>query len=84
ELTETSTDAVNGSQLFATNQNVTTVTNDLKTVSDNTSKYLGGGSDVLKGVAPTYTVEGKSYQSVADAFGGVDHSFTELHKEIKQ
>ncbi|WP_208439312.1 hypothetical protein, partial [Bartonella tribocorum] len=38
ELTETSTDAVNGSQLFATNQNVTTVTNDLKTVSDNTSK----------------------------------------------
>ncbi|WP_280527991.1 Vomp family autotransporter [Bartonella queenslandensis] len=84
ELTEASTEAVNGSQLFATNQNVTIVTNDLKTVSDNTSKYLGGGADVVKGVAPNYTVEGKSYESVADAFGGVDRSFTELHKEITQ
>ncbi len=84
ELSETSTEAVNGSQLFVTNQNVTTVTNDLKTVSENTSKYLGGGADVLKGVAPTYTVQDKSYQSVAEAFGGVDHAFTELHKEIAQ
>ncbi|QEE08460.1 surface protein/Bartonella adhesin [Bartonella kosoyi] len=84
ELTEASTDAVNGSQLFATNQNVTTVTNDLKTVSDNTSKSLGGGADVLKGVSPTYTVQDKSYQSVADAFGGVDRSFTKLHEEITQ
>ncbi|UNF35601.1 Vomp family autotransporter [Bartonella krasnovii] len=81
-LTETSTDAVNGSQLFATNQNVTAVTNDLKTVSENTSKFLGGGADVLKGIAPTYTVQDKSYQSVADAFGGVDRSFTALHEEI--
>ncbi|WP_139412710.1 Vomp family autotransporter [Bartonella mastomydis] len=83
-LTETSTDAVNGSQLFATNQNVTTVRNDLKTVSENTSKYLGGGADVLKGVAPTYTVQDKSYQSVAEAFGGVDRSFTQLHEEISK
>ncbi|WP_166428918.1 hypothetical protein, partial [Bartonella saheliensis] len=81
-LTETSADAVNGSQLFATNQNVTTVTNDLKTVSENTSKFLGGGADILKGIAPTYTVQDKSYQSVADAFVGVDRSFTELHEEI--
>ncbi|QEE08461.1 surface protein/Bartonella adhesin [Bartonella kosoyi] len=83
-LTETSTDAVNGSQLFATNQNVTTVRNDLKTVSENTSKYLGGGADVLKGVAPTYTVQDKSYQSVAEAFSGVDRSFTQLHEEISK
>ncbi|EJF82108.1 hypothetical protein MCU_01612, partial [Bartonella elizabethae Re6043vi] len=83
-LTETSTEAVNGSQLFATNQNVTTVRNDLKTVSENTSKYLGGGADVLKGVAPTYTVQDKSYQSVAEAFGGVDRSFTQLHEEISK
>ncbi|WP_305883487.1 Vomp family autotransporter [Bartonella sp. B1098] len=83
-LSETSTEAVNGSQLFATNQNVTTVTGDLETVAENSSKYFGGGADMLNGIAPTYTVQDKSYQSVSDAFGGVDRSFTQLHEEISK
>ncbi|EJF74792.1 hypothetical protein MEC_00982 [Bartonella alsatica IBS 382] len=55
-LTEESHDAVTGSQLFATNQKVETVTNDLKKVAENTSQYLGGGANVLQGQKPAYMI----------------------------
>ncbi|EJF85266.1 hypothetical protein MCW_00897, partial [Cardidatus Bartonella washoeensis 085-0475] len=81
-LSDTSTEAVNGAQLFATNQNVTAVTNDLKKVAENTSQYLGGGANVLQGEKPTYTVEGKTYNDVGSAFAGVDTSITNVKNDV--
>ncbi|EJF79090.1 hypothetical protein MCQ_00922, partial [Candidatus Bartonella washoeensis Sb944nv] len=81
-LSETSTEAINGAQLFATNQNVTAVTNDLKKVTENTSQYLGGGANVLQGEKPTYTVEGKTYNDVGSAFAGVDTSITNVKNDV--
>ncbi|WP_212111016.1 Vomp family autotransporter [Bartonella queenslandensis] len=95
-LLENSNEAVIGSQLFATNNDVTTLKNNfsevktsvtgvqtnLSTIAKNTSQYLGSDADVLNGKAPTYTVEGKSYNDVASAFSGVSHSFTEVKQQI--
>ncbi|WP_150222255.1 Vomp family autotransporter [Bartonella kosoyi] len=91
-----SNEAVIGSQLFATNNDVTTLKNNfsevktsvtgvqtnLSTIVKNTSQYLGGDADVLDGKAPTYTVEGKSYHDVASAFSGVSHAFTEVKQQM--
>ncbi|WP_375639546.1 hypothetical protein, partial [Bartonella sp. AA168HLJHH] len=83
-LSAESTEVVNGSQLFATNKNVTTVTTNLDSVSKNTSNYLGGGADVLVGNLPTYVVGGQSYHDVGSAFSGVDTSLTDLHNELSK
>ncbi|MDD9331018.1 MAG: hypothetical protein PV353_11930, partial [Bartonella sp.] len=82
ELSASSQQAVTGSQLYATNQNVTTVTNDLKKVAGNTSQYLGGNADVFQGKKPTYTVEGKTYNDVGSAFAGVDTSITNVKNDV--
>ncbi|WP_375659487.1 Vomp family autotransporter [Bartonella sp. MR30HLJHH] len=82
DITEDSTDAVNGSQLFATNQNVTTVTNNLSTIAKNISKYFGGGADVSNGKAPTYTIQGKSHNDFESAFSTVDNSITNIQNQI--
>ncbi|WP_375626613.1 Vomp family autotransporter [Bartonella sp. MU37NMGALS] len=81
-LSQTSTEAVNGSQLFKTNENVTTITNDLKTVVQNTSKYFGGSTDVLAGIEPTFLIQGETYDNVTDAFTGVNVSITNLDNKI--
>ncbi|WP_375658501.1 Vomp family autotransporter [Bartonella sp. MR30HLJHH] len=81
-LSQTSTEAVNGSQLFKTNENVTTVTNDLKTVAQNTSKYFGGSTDVLNGVEPTFLIQDTKYNSVFDAFTGVNISIHKIDDKI--
>ncbi|WP_375616966.1 hypothetical protein, partial [Bartonella sp. AP58NXGY] len=83
-LSAESTEVVNGSQLFATNKNVTTVSTNLDSVSKNTSSYLGGGADVLVGNLPTYVVGGQSYHDVGSAFSGVDTSLTDLHNELSK
>ncbi|MCL6229982.1 Vomp family autotransporter, partial [Bartonella bilalgolemii] len=91
-----STDAVNGGQLWETNQEVaelnnsvekaeTDITNlqgDLSKVAVYTSKYLGGGADVLSGKAPTYTINGSKYNDVGSAFKGVDGSIEDIHNQI--
>ncbi|MEN3929463.1 YadA-like family protein [Microvirga sp. W0021] len=68
-LSAASTDAVNGSQLYATNLN--------------TSQYLGGGADIGAGTAPTYnitnvavdgTTTSSTYNNVGDALGGLNTS----------
>ncbi|WP_281431937.1 Vomp family autotransporter [Bartonella doshiae] len=82
DITEDSTDAVNGSQLFATNQNVTTVTNNLSTIAKNISSYFGGGADVSNGKAPTYTIQGKSHNDFESAFSTVDNSITNIQNQI--
>ncbi|WP_375620417.1 Vomp family autotransporter [Bartonella sp. TS25HLJMH] len=82
DITEDSTDAVNGSQLFATNQNVNTVTNNLTTIAKNISKYFGGGADVSNGKAPTYTIQGKAHNDFGSAFSTVDNSITNIQNQI--
>ncbi|OPB31190.1 Vomp family autotransporter [Bartonella sp. AR 15-3] len=68
DVSNQSTDAINGYQLWQ--------------VASNTSKYLGGGADVLSGKAPTYIINGSLYNNVGSAFEGVDLNFTEIRKEI--
>ncbi len=72
-LNTTSTDAVNGAQLNATNTNVTNLGN-------STATSLGGGStyDNTTGTisAPTYAVQGGSYNNVGDAFSAIDTQTT--------
>ncbi|WP_375707404.1 Vomp family autotransporter, partial [Bartonella sp. AA1HLJMS] len=82
DITENSTDAVNGSQLFVTNQNVNTVTNNLTTIAKNISKYFGGGADVSNGKAPTYTIQGKPHNDFESAFSTVDNSITNIQNQI--
>uniref|UniRef100_UPI0035CFFF8A hypothetical protein n=1 Tax=Bartonella sp. MM55XZML TaxID=3243552 RepID=UPI0035CFFF8A len=88
-LSESSTDAVNGSQLFTTNKNVTKV-------AEHTAKYFGGGAkyESEAWTDPSFKVkivkedgsdvEEQSYASVAEAFEGVGNSFQNIHKEITQ
>ncbi|WP_273787438.1 Vomp family autotransporter [Bartonella grahamii] len=82
KLSQTSTEAVNGSQLFKTNENVTTITNDLKKVAQNTSKYFGGSTDVLEGIKPTFLIQGETYHNVTEAFTGVNTSITNIDNKI--
>ncbi|WP_273788641.1 Vomp family autotransporter [Bartonella grahamii] len=82
DISANSTEAVNGSQLFATNQNVTTVTNNLEKISQNTSQYFGGGADVSNGKAPTYTIQGKSHNDFESTFNAVDNSITNIQNQI--
>ncbi|USP02595.1 Vomp family autotransporter [Bartonella taylorii] len=77
-----STEAVNGSQLFTTNQNVKAVTSDLKTVAENTSKYFGGSTDVLAGIEPTFLIQDKTYHNVTEAFAGVNVSINNIDNKI--
>ncbi|WP_273760745.1 YadA-like family protein [Bartonella sp. ML70XJBT.G] len=79
-ITATSTDAINGSQLYSLNNVV--------------AGYFGGGADYKDGKwsAPTFTVKvfdkdgsgaDKQYQNVSDAFTGVNTSFANLDKKIE-
>ncbi|WP_375614304.1 Vomp family autotransporter [Bartonella sp. AC535YNZD] len=82
EISQASKEAVNGSQLFATNKNITTVNNDLKTVAQNTSKYFGGSTDVLEGIKPAFLIDGTAYDNVTDAFTGVNISIHKIDDKI--
>ncbi|WP_375609721.1 hypothetical protein, partial [Bartonella sp. AC53GZZY] len=95
DLSANSDEAVTGSQLFTTNQNVTTVTSDLKTVSENIAKYFGGGAKYENGAwtAPKFTVksvkddgetENKEYPDVADALAGVGSSITNVQNKLTE
>ncbi|AQX28371.1 Coiled stalk of trimeric autotransporter adhesin [Bartonella sp. JB63] len=95
-VTEESTEAINGGQLWETNgkiselennidgieTNITQVRNNLTTVTTNTSEYFGGGADVLKGKAPDYVINEVTYNDVGSAFEGVDVAFTEINETI--
>lgn len=81
-LAENSTEAVNGSQLFTTNQTVSNLINTLNGVHENISKYFGGGANVLDGLAPTYVISGETYRDVGSAFTGVNISIKNLDDKI--
>ncbi|WP_459778803.1 Vomp family autotransporter, partial [Bartonella henselae] len=82
ELKENSTEAVNGSQLFTTNQTVSNLINTLNDVHENISNYFGGGANVLDGLAPTYVISGETYRDVGSAFTGVNISIKNLDDKI--
>ncbi|WP_194284862.1 YadA-like family protein [Bartonella sp. WD16.2] len=91
ELSSSSTDAINGSQLYKVSQDiegvnatVAKIDGNITTLDGNVSQYLGGGADVLKGTAPTYSIHGEKHNSVGSAFAGVDSSLTDLYKQIDE
>lgn len=84
ELSQNSTEAVNGSQLFKMNEKVTTVTDNLSKVAQNTSKYFGGNTDVLAGIEPSFLIQDKAYNNVTDAFTGVNTSITNIDNKITE
>ena len=77
-ISATSVDAVNGSQLFATNNNVTNVTTGLGNLGAGVASSLGGGSTwnpaTNAWTAPAYTVNGTSYGTVAGAITALQSS----------
>ncbi|AQX19289.1 YadA-like family protein [Bartonella sp. WD16.2] len=89
ELSANSTEAVNGSQLHGVKQSVdvltSTVSSMQKNITDfdkNISQYLGGGANVLAGIAPTYMVQGEEHNNIASTFAGVDDTLTQLSGRI--
>ncbi|MGL2349671.1 hypothetical protein ACOWKN_06265, partial [Helicobacter pylori] len=54
QVSEGSTDAVNGAQLYK--------------LSGNVSQYLGGGANILEDTAPTYIIQKQTYNDVGAAF----------------
>ncbi|AQX19287.1 YadA-like family protein [Bartonella sp. WD16.2] len=89
KITEESTDAVNGQQLYDVKESVKTLDSTVSDVKGNVTKldtniseYLGGDANILKGQAPTYTVQGKKHNNVGAAFVGVDGALTELSEKI--
>ncbi|MDY4031537.1 MAG: YadA-like family protein [Pyramidobacter sp.] len=71
EVSQTSADAVNGSQLWG--------------VSSSVSNHFGGGSTVNNDgsiSAPTYVIQGGSYHNVGDALSAVDTQFTNVYNNF--
>jgi len=74
-LSASSTDAINGSQLYATNQAAGALGTQVTNLGSSTATALGGGaSSSATGTvsAPTYNVSGGSYSNVGDALTAVD------------
>ncbi|AOA58602.1 ESPR-type extended signal peptide-containing protein [Acinetobacter larvae] len=73
KITDQSTDAVNGSQLYATG----------KSVAD----ALGGGATIGadgKVTAPSYTVDGKPVNNIGDAISNVDDRVTNITETLDE
>ncbi|WP_081159215.1 YadA-like family protein [Ensifer aridi] len=74
-ISSTSTDAVNGSQLFATNQAITAVGTDLDTFGTSVSTALGGTSaynPITNQVTAGLAIGGTTYNSVQSALSAVN------------
>ena len=69
-ISSTSTDAINGSQLHASNTNI--------------YNYLGGGANYETNTGPTYNVGGGSYNNVGDALNSLDQSVTNVSNRLEQ
>ncbi|ALE04152.1 Vomp family autotransporter [Bartonella ancashensis] len=67
-ISQFSTEAVNGAQLWKTEGNL--------------SQYLGGNGDISNGIAPTYEIQGQTYRDVGSAFVGIDQFFTNIKTHI--
>jgi len=87
-VSATSTDAINGSQLFATNQAVTDLDTRTDNLGSNVASNLGGGStyDQATGKvsAPSYDVGGTRVNNVGDAVKNLDDRTTSNTTAITQ
>lgn len=72
-LAAASTDAVNGSQLFATNSHLTTLGNTVSATFGGVSSYLNGTFS-----PPGYAIQGSIYTNVGSALAAIDFSLTNL------
>jgi autotransporter adhesin len=84
-LSSSSTDAVNGSQLYAAGQAVDAVDTRVNNLGVSVASALGGGAGytVAAGLtAPSYIVQGATYDNVGDALGGVDTHLTAIYNDI--
>lgn len=81
QLSATSTDAVNGSQLYATNVAVDRLGSTLTNLGNSTATNFGGGStyDLNTGVvtAPAYTVNNVTYNNVGSAINAIGGTVTQ-------
>ncbi|EJF89433.1 hypothetical protein ME1_00203 [Bartonella vinsonii subsp. arupensis OK-94-513] len=68
EISSTSTDAINGHQLFQ--------------IAKNVSDFFGDDADVINGIGPTYTIQGSKYTTVVSAFEGINNSITKISNQI--
>ncbi|WP_455480869.1 Vomp family autotransporter [Bartonella sp. B12(2025)] len=68
KISNGSTEAINGSQLF--------------TIADTISQYFGGDTDVYNDVGPDYVIQTDTYDNVFDAFDGVNNSITDIYNQI--
>ena len=74
-----SSDAVNGAQLYATNQQVATLSSNSAANTQQIADALGGGAGVDgNGVltAPSYAVQGQTFDNVGGALGALDSQVT--------
>ncbi|GAA5097222.1 Vomp family autotransporter [Bartonella acomydis] len=93
DISKDSNEAITGSQLFATNQNVITVSNNLQTAATNIATTFGGDAKYENGEwkAPTFTLKtintdgeekDETYHNVAEALSGVGSSITNVQNKI--
>ncbi|WP_284091253.1 YadA-like family protein [Acinetobacter pittii] len=69
-INSTSKDAINGSQLHASNTNI--------------YNYLGGGANYETNTGPTYNVGGGSYNNVGDALNSLDQQVANVSNQLEQ
>lgn len=69
-VSSTSKDAINGSQLHASNTNI--------------YNYLGGGANYETNTGPTYNVGGGSYNNVGDALNSLDQKVTNVTNQLEE
>ncbi|AQX22522.1 MULTISPECIES: YadA-like family protein [unclassified Bartonella] len=82
KLSDSSTEAVTGKQLYDVDTRLTKTTQDVTMIAKNASASLGGGANILSGVAPTYKIQGSNHRDVGSAFKGVDGSISDLYSKI--
>ena len=86
QLSSTSTDAINGSQLYATNQAVDLLGTNVTNLGNSTATNLGGGSTYNSTTgtvnAPNYTVQGSTYNNVGAAVDALDNSVSTIYNRV--
>ncbi|WP_035009117.1 Vomp family autotransporter [Bartonella vinsonii] len=82
KITEDSTEAVNGAQLFETNGAIHDLYNNFDNISTNISNYFGGETNVINGSKPVFIIQDQKYNNVTEAFSGVNNSITDINNNI--
>ncbi|UNE54514.1 Vomp family autotransporter [Bartonella machadoae] len=82
DISVDSTDAINGAQLYETNQKMKELNNNFANISTTISQYFGGDANISNGKAPSYVIQNKEYNDVGSAFDGVNNSITEISNQI--